>query len=117
MPVKDRLKKFLKHEGISERRFASLIGVSSSYVSSMSQSLQPDKLQRIIMQFPDLNAGWLMTGEGDMLKSSTQNTQTSISDEVVMSREIFDQISRLTETVLSQQRTIESLTVSSKQSK
>ena len=73
MSVKERLKTYLKSIKLSEKAFAEKIGVSSGYVSAMRQSIQPDKINNIVIQFPDLNTGWLLTGEGEMLRS-THNT-------------------------------------------
>lgn len=75
MTVKERLKKYIEHKEISISSFCRAIGVSNAYVSSMNKSIQPDKIESIALSFPDLNTGWLMTGEGDMLNigSESQN--------------------------------------------
>lgn len=70
MTVKDRIRDYIKHKGISERKFSMSIGVSPTYISSMRKSLQPDKMNRIVEKYPDLNLQWLMTGEGEMLRNS-----------------------------------------------
>lgn len=67
--VKERLKEFIEHKGISIRSFESTCGLSYGYVGNMRQSIQPDKVKRIAHCFPDLNTGWLLSGEGEMLKS------------------------------------------------
>lgn len=69
--VKERIKLFLKHKGIGQNKFADIIGVSSGYVNNIRKSIQPDKLDRIAKHFPELNTGWLMTGEGEMLKKNS----------------------------------------------
>ena len=38
----------------------------------MRKSIDPEKLQSIAKNYPDLNTGWLMTGEGEMLKNIHQ---------------------------------------------
>lgn len=70
MTVKQRLTNYIKFKKISTRSFCRSIGVSETYVSSMRNSIQPDKLVKITMNYPDLNTGWLLTGEGDMLRTS-----------------------------------------------
>lgn len=67
--VKERLKEFIEHKGISIRSFESTCGLSYGYVGNMRQSIQPDKVKKIAHYFPDLNTGWLLSGEGEMLKS------------------------------------------------
>ena len=67
--VKERLREFIEYKGISIRSFESTCGLSYGYVGNMRQSIQPDKVTRIAHCFPDLNTGWLLSGEGEMLKT------------------------------------------------
>ena len=67
--VKTRLQDFIAALGISERQFCISIDVSPAYVSTISKSIQPDKLSRISEQYPQLDLGWLLTGRGEMLRS------------------------------------------------
>ena len=69
--VKERLIKFLKYENIGQVKFADTIGVSSGFVANIRKSIQPDKIKKIAKYYPNLNTGWLLTGEGEMLKSDT----------------------------------------------
>ena len=85
MSVKERLKFFLRSKKISEKAFGELIGVSSGYVSAMRTSIQPDKLTRIAKCFPELNTDWLMTGEGEMLKTDTPKSGVSTEEGGVIS--------------------------------
>ena len=70
--TKDRLIRFIEHKGLSKNRFEKICGLSTSYVNNISQSIQPKMVQRISHKFPELNTGWLLTGEGDMLKGTEQ---------------------------------------------
>lgn len=103
MTVKERLIKFIKTLQIGQGAFEKAVGLSNGYVNNIRQSIQPDKLQKIALCYPELNTGWLITGEGEMLKTSPSN-----NEETLTQRELFDQISRLTETVLNQQKIISS---------
>ncbi|MGE9516514.1 MAG: XRE family transcriptional regulator [Solitalea-like symbiont of Tyrophagus putrescentiae] len=73
MTIKERLNTFIKSLGISKRAFEREIGLSHGYISNIVNSIQPDKLERITSHYPELSPGWLMTGEGTMLKSSSDN--------------------------------------------
>lgn len=75
-PVKQRLINYIKHKGISIRQFCLSIGASPSFVANIVKSIQPDKINSIANQYPDLNTGWLLTGEGKMLKED-YSTQTN----------------------------------------
>ena len=80
MGVKERLIEFLSYEGIGQKRFAESIGMSSGYVNAIRKSIQPDTIHKIAMQYPDLNTGWLLTGEGEMLRDGVSAEKT-VDDE------------------------------------
>lgn len=69
--IKARLTAYLRYKGINKSEFGRIIGVSNAYISSIRKSIQPDKAEKIASSFPDLNIAWLMTGEGEMVKSNT----------------------------------------------
>lgn len=68
MCVKERLIEYIKYKGVGQNKFAESIGVSSGYVNNIRKSIQPDKIFSISKKYPDLNTGWLLTGEGTMLR-------------------------------------------------
>lgn len=68
MTVKERLIEYIKFNGISIRHFCRSVGVAETYVNSMRNSIQPDKLTKIAISFPELNSAWLLTGEGEMIR-------------------------------------------------
>lgn len=70
--VKDRIVKFLETNKISKRGFANAIGRSNSYVNNIVNTISVDALNAIKVAYPDLNTDWLLTGEGEMLKSQNQ---------------------------------------------
>lgn len=72
--VKERLRAYISYTGLSERQFCIKVGVSTSFVANISKSIQPDKVDRISKHFPDLNTGWLLTGEGEMLRENSPKT-------------------------------------------
>jgi phage repressor protein C with HTH and peptisase S24 domain len=63
--VKGRLKAYLSANNITMAEFGRRIGVSSAYITSMRKSIQPDKVERIKEEFPDLDVDWLLTGVKD----------------------------------------------------
>ena len=78
--VKDRLTAFLDKKGINKSEFGRTIGVSAAFVSSIRQSIQPDKLSKIAVAYPDLNIEWLLTGEGEMLSSGHKTGRIGVID-------------------------------------
>lgn len=64
----------MKEKNISQADFAIGIGASTGYVNAIVKTIGSDKLAIIREKFPDLNIGWLLTGEGEMLKEATDVT-------------------------------------------
>ena len=76
---------FIKQKQISVNSFEKSVGLSTGYVKNISKSIQPEKVQRISQIYPDLNAGWLLTGEGEMLKGAelSQAVKSELESETV----------------------------------
>ncbi len=80
--VKERLIKYLKYKCIGQVKFAETVGLSRGFVSNIVNSIQPNTLLKITKCYPDLNKGWLLTGEGEMLKENSENfSSNSIQEE------------------------------------
>lgn len=97
MGIKDRLLEFVAYTKLSKRKFQEKIGVSNSYIQNISEGIGADVLNRITIQFPELNNVWLLTGEGPMLKTGTESS--SGSETVTVSREAWDIIKRQAESL------------------
>lgn len=74
--VKDRLIRFIKEMNLSQSRFEKTVGLSNGYVNNIRVSIQPKTLQKIALTYPSLNTSWLITGDGEMLKTA----QAAIKD-------------------------------------
>ena len=81
--IKDRLIIYINHLGISVRKFEIECELSNGYIKNIRQSIMPDKLRKIALCYPELNTGWLMTGEGDMLKSPIQEIKGDNNTQVI----------------------------------
>lgn len=66
--VKGRLIQYIKYKGISQRKFENVIEVSNGFINNISKSIGADKLNRISIQYPELNTSWLLTGQGEMIR-------------------------------------------------
>lgn len=77
--VKERLIIFIKKNGLSQRRFEETVGISNGYVNSLRHAPSATKLQMIIDAFPQLNEKWLLTGDGEMLKSEIELPKKSMT--------------------------------------
>lgn len=67
--VKDRIITYIKHIGISQKKFEETVGISNGYVNNVKASPSSTVLQKIFGAYPELNKDWLLTGEGPMLTS------------------------------------------------
>lgn len=81
--VKERLKHYLKYSKIKGGDFCDSIGVSSGFISAMRESIQPDKLKSIAINYPDLSIEWLLIGIGDMLKINKEELKPSINHKFI----------------------------------
>jgi hypothetical protein len=70
--VLQRIKQYIDYKNISIARFEAAIGMSNnSFRKSLANngSIGSDKLENILKTFPEISSEWLLTGQGDMLKS------------------------------------------------
>ena len=108
--VKQRLIEYLKYKKISKTEFGRLIGVSSAFVTSMRTSIQPDKIQSIVIKFPDLNTIWLLTGEGEMLTTpNTIQEQSTDGDVITIPKEVWGVIKSQADSLQSRDKQIDDL--------
>lgn len=105
--IKERLICFIKFLKIGQGKFEAQCGLANGYVNNIRRSITPDKLQQIALQFPELNTGWLMTGEGEMIKPSISQTthgnnspnvygnNNSVRDDATLLSKALDEISAM----------------------
>ena len=67
---KERLEHFIAAMGYSVREFERAIGVSNGTVRHITDALSANLKEKISANFPQLSMNWLLTGEGEMLRSS-----------------------------------------------
>jgi hypothetical protein len=81
---KDRLEKILDHYGITSYRMALDIGTKGANLSNLiSGKFNPsfDFLQKVLAKYPEINANWMITGEGPMFNDpSIQQRSHKVPD-------------------------------------
>ncbi|WP_297627935.1 S24 family peptidase [uncultured Rikenella sp.] len=72
MGIVERIYQFAEYNGIKISEFSKLIGVSNGYLAKQkanNANVGSHILEKIVSKYPVINAGWLLTGQGEMLKS------------------------------------------------
>lgn len=69
--IKSRVEQFCRYKGISVRNFCSRIGASNGYFKDSLQSISLEYRSNIAQEFPELNLGWLVLGEGVMFNEAS----------------------------------------------
>lgn len=76
-----RLQEYVDCKGITLNQIAVSTGVSNSYFSKMAKaggSVGEDIIRKILLFYDDLNPDWLLTGRGEMIKSSAHSQPCTI---------------------------------------
>ncbi len=102
MTINERFVELLKSKNISVKAAAILFSKSEAYIRKLmrtGESFGIEPVLIILNSIDDISAEWLLTGRGEMLKTSAPSAREQPSEEY----------SRLLPLVESQQRTIENL--------
>lgn len=68
----ERLDKYMEYAGLNDNKVTVQAGITTGLINSArkrGKSLSGDNIGKILYTYKDLNARWLLTGEGDMLVS------------------------------------------------
>ena len=77
--LKQRLLDFIKNEGLSQQKFEIRANLSNGLVNNTRESLTTKTINKISNAFPNLNVNWLLTGEGDMLKTAANEETAAVA--------------------------------------
>ena len=100
-----RIEKFLKERGETFADLAKNIYVSKGYFYTMknnNSTVGSEVLSRICLFYSDLSADWLLTGRGEMLKSSAVLKKEAIAQTKELNKKL-----KLVRDMLKSVRTIE----------
>lgn len=70
MDIKDRLKEIRDYAKMGQTNFEKHTGISSGYFNKVKGSIGSDTILKIADKYPEINLDWLITGKGEMLKST-----------------------------------------------
>ena len=80
MSVKERLKLFIKYLKIGNSEFEKSLGLSNGYINSISRGIGNNKLNLILEKYSNLNGEWLLTGKGEMIKSTSNIVEEPLAE-------------------------------------
>lgn len=75
--LKSRLSIFLQYLGVGQAKFAQEVGLSKGFANNIGDNIRSKTLNKITQKYPNLNTVWLLTGEGEMLKTDTSTRPES----------------------------------------
>ena len=75
--LKERILAFIEKMGLTKAQFEKNAGLSNGFVDKSGDNSRRSSLDKISTAYPQLNMVWLLTGEGEMLKTSTEQTETT----------------------------------------
>lgn len=91
MNLKERLLLFLDNKNLSQGKFEKETDVSNGFVNNIGDGITTTSLLKILNKFPDLNATWLLTGNGEMLINEKSGTEPA-PDYLLTLKNKIDQI-------------------------
>lgn len=71
MTINNRIDLIIKHFGLNKNSFSNKIGVNPTVIHNIIKGRNApsfDILNKIVLSFDNIDAGWLLTGEGSMLR-------------------------------------------------
>lgn len=84
--IKERLTHILEHKDIPKEKFYKKIGMTSANFRGNAKKtpLNSNAIENILSELPQINAYWLVTGEGEMfLPETTEAAAKSGGDEIL----------------------------------
>lgn len=97
--MKTRIQQLLNKENITAATFADTINTQRSSISHVltgRNNPSLELLQKILKAFPQINADWLLLGEGEMYKQQQQQQQGDLFDTPATKQEITGQERNIT---------------------
>lgn len=95
--MKDRIKRYMDYKSISAGELSSLLEVQRSNISHILNGRNKPGaafIEKMLLSFPDLNARWLLTGNGEMLENMEFKDSTTLfpQKEIVIKKETNKQV-------------------------
>ena len=68
-----RLDMFMKYRGLNDNKISVAAGISNGLIGKGRKrgGISQENISKLITSYPELNANWLLTGQGDMLRGQS----------------------------------------------
>lgn len=83
--MKDRIKKYIDYKGVTAGELAVTLDVQRSNISHILNGRNMPGaafIEKLLLKFPDLDARWLLTGEGEMIVDAEIHTSVNNHEEL-----------------------------------
>lgn len=80
--IKQNILQFIEYKGITRYKFYQITGITRG-ILDQNNGMNEDNIARFLDSFPDINANWLITGRGSMLKSNVSIENGDDSTQVI----------------------------------
>jgi len=81
----DRLDKYMSYKGLNDNQVTVQAGLSVGSLGKQrkgGRGLSSDSIAKLLQSYPELDALWLLTGQGTMLKGSTKEVPIRQKEEI-----------------------------------
>jgi transcriptional regulator with XRE-family HTH domain len=68
--MKERLLEFLAYLGVGQTKFEEEAGLSRGLINNIKGGISSNTISKITSKYPELNSEWLVSGKGEMLKTT-----------------------------------------------
>lgn len=80
-PIKQKILLYLAKKGVTQYEFYKESGVTRG-ILQQNNGISEDNISRFLAYAPDINADWLLTGRGDMLKEASEQRVSEVAHPV-----------------------------------
>lgn len=85
--IKSRIREFADSQGIKISEIYAKTGITDGTFSN-SSGITEDNLLKLFSYYNQINANWLITGEGEMLKTTTESAEKN-NDTIVAQKKLI----------------------------
>ncbi|MGD9928782.1 MAG: helix-turn-helix domain-containing protein [Mangrovibacterium sp.] len=112
--MNNRIKRFMDYKGLTSSELADSIGVQRSNVTHVLHGRNNPSfpfISKLLEAYPEIDAKWLIMGEGEMLVTGTKQTATLFPREEEMAKTVAKAPERLAEPVQKEKMVLPKATV------